>query len=374
MIYVIIIGLPVFLAFLSDKTKGSLSVVLAVTALFMPVLFAAVRDVTVGTDVMTYGVWTYRSAVANGLGSFMTAQAAEAAPGYNLIAWLSGHFGSFELYLGTLQLFAIAPVYLYARRRYPGCSWPAMSAYMLLLFPISLNAMKQMIAVALCLPTFGFIERKQPFRYVICVALVCLLVHQTAVVFLVLYPVARLLMDSGDVKLAFFGRAQGFAVLVIVLGLFVVAFAGGSFFIRVFSGLKESYAYQLSASGTRVNYSALVMAAFFAFALMIQTTFKANEGLDGGFGIATLLCTTCLVAFLAVQLNMVASSMERFSYYFMAFVPLYASQLMLPSATGRSRALGLACILLLIAYFYVTCVVNGGNAVYPYTSTILGVN
>lgn len=373
MIYVLIMGLPVFLAFFSDKTRGSLSAILAALALFVPVFFAAVRDVTVGTDVMTYGVWTYRSAVVNGLGSFMSAQANEAAVGYNLIAWLSCHFGSFEIYLGTLQFFTVAPVYLYARRRYPGCTWPAMAAYMLLLFPISLNAMKQMIAVALCLPTFGFIERRRPIRYVACVVLVCLFIHQTAIVFLILYPVARLLMDSRNGELAFFGRAQNFVVFVIVVGLFAVAFAGGSFFIGVFSGLKESYAYQLNASGTRVSYSALVMAAFFALALLIQTSSKAVDAPHGGLDNGILFCVICLVAFAAVQLNMVASSMERFAYYFMAFVPLYTSQLMLPNGTGRNRVLGFACILLLISYFYVTCVVNGGNAVYPYTSFILGV-
>ena len=205
MIYVLIMGLPVFLAFFSDKTRGSLSAILAALALFVPVFFAAVRDVTVGTDVMTYGVWTYRSAVVNGLGSFMSAQANKAAVGYNLIAWLSCHFGSFEIYLGTLQFFTVAPVYLYARRRYPGCTWPAMAAYMLLLFPISLNAMKQMIAVALCLPTFGFIERRRPIRYVACVVLVCRFIHQsTAIVFLILYPVARLLMDSRNGESCFF--------------------------------------------------------------------------------------------------------------------------------------------------------------------------
>lgn len=373
MIYVTIVGLPVVLAFLSDKTKGVLSTIFALLALSIPVIFAAARDTTVGTDVMTYGVWTYRSATLSGFASFMESQAAVAAPGYNLVAWLTGHYGSFEIYLGALQFLVVAPVYLYARRRYPDCSWPAMAAYMLLLFPISLNAMKQMIAVALCLPAFGFIERRQPIKYVVCVLAICLLVHQTAIVVLALYPVARLLMTSQNAESAFFGRAQALSAVIIIAGLLVAVFAGGGYFIEAFSGLKESYAYQLNASGVRVNYSALIMAAYFAFALVIQRTPKAAEGLNGGFSDCDLLCIICLVAFIATQLNMVADSMGRLSYYCMAFVPLYASRLILPGETGRRRALGIGCTLMLIAYFYIVCVVNGGNGAYPYTSAVLGV-
>lgn len=367
-------GLPVFLAYISDKTRGSLSGILAVAAISAPVLFAAVRDITVGTDVLTYGIWTYRTAASQDLFSFMVGQVAEAAPGYNLIAWISSHLGSFEIYLGTLQALTVAPVYCYARKRYPGCSWPAMAAYMLLLFPISLNAMKQMIAVALCLPAFDFVEDKKPAKFLVWILLVSALIHQTAIVFLVLYPVMRLLLDSKNPRLAFFGQGQRFVSLLIVVGLFLVAFTGGSYFIDVLSGLKESYSFQANASGTRLNYSALAMIVFFAFSYMVGRLSAGEDISKKAVNEPELLCAICLVAFAAVQMNMIASSMERFAYYFMSFVPLYVSCLMSCDARRSNRILAWSCLVILIVYFYVTCVVNGGNQVFPYTSAILGIS
>ena len=70
---------------------------------------------------------------------------------------------------------------------------------------------------------------------------------------------------------------------------------------------------------------------------------------------------------------MIASSLIRFSYYALAFLPLYAASLR-GIDRGRKQTLTLFLILLCSAYFVQAFVINGGNLVYPYTSSILGIS
>lgn len=371
MIYVAIIGIPVFLAYLADHTKGLLNFILIAAALFLPCLFAGVRDDTVGTDVLTYGIWTFRAAEAQSLASFMQSYATISAPGFNLLSWFLARSGSFELYLGAIQALTVCPIYLYARHRYPGCTWVAMAAYMLLLFPISLNAMKQMIAVSLCLLSYELIERKRFLLFALYVIAVSVFFHQTAFIFLIVYPVMRLMYDIGKGPSAFFGRGQRLAVAAIILLLFALMFVFGNRLIELLSPIKESYSYQANASGDRLNYSALVMTVTFVIIYFLnRPKGKAGTGLVREQEILGIMC---IVGSLAFQLNVIASSLLRFAYYLIGFVPLYASSLL----KGGKRAVSLVSVLILFAflvlYFVQVYVINGGNAVYPYTSAILGV-
>lgn len=371
MIYLVIIGLSVFLAYLSDHAKGALNVILVIAALFVPCLFAGVRDDTVGTDVITYGISTFQAAEARDLGLFMQSYMTISAPGFNLFSWLMARTGSFELYLGAIQALTICPIFLCARRRNPGCTWIAMAAYMLLLFPVSLNAMKQMIAVSLCLLSYGLIERKRALLFSLYVVAVAVLFHQTAFVFLIAYPIVRLMYGVGEGSHAFFGRAQRLAIAALIFFLFALAFVFGSRLIDLLSPIKESYSYQANASGDRLNYSALVMTVAFVSIYFLNRS-KGNTG-SGFVREQEILGILCIVGSLAFQLNMIATSLLRFAYYLIAFVPLYASSLL----RGKKRAASVVSAFLLIAflilYFVQVYVINGGNAVYPYTSAILGV-
>ncbi|SFX42597.1 EpsG family protein [Olsenella sp. kh2p3] len=372
MIYCLIIGLPVLLAYCADKTKGALNVILTVAALFVPCFFAGVRDETVGTDVLTYGIWTFNAAEAQGFTEFMHSYAAISAPGFNLLSWIMGRTGSFELYLGSIQALTVCPLYLYVRRRYRKSTWSAMAIYMLLLFPISLNAMKQMIAVSFCLTAYELIERKKFAKFTIYILIIALLFHQTAVVFLVAYPIIRLLYGMHDGQNAFFGKVQGLITWTIIAALFFIAFVFGNLLIELIAPIKDSYSYQLQASGSRLNYSALVMTAvLIATYLIWRPKNRAN-----GSGLSkeqAVLASVSIIGSIAFQLNIIATSLLRFAYYFVSFLTLYIPSLMKDSAGKAARRSAWILLIFFVFYFVQVYVINGGNAVYPYTSVILGV-
>ena len=370
MIYFAILGLPVILAFLSDRSRGCLSIGLFVAALLVPCLFAAVRDTSVGTDVMTYAYWTFYSAKNASLGSFLAEYSSLSAFGFNLLSWIIAKLGTFEIYLGLIQAFTVFPICCFAKKMYPDSSWAAVAVYMLLLFPISLNAMKQMIAVALCVPAFIFIEKRKPLVFLSVVMASAILFHQTAVVALFYWPAFQSVRSIGG-KAAFFGKAQGFAVFLSVALIFGSAFVFGNRLIMLFSSLKDSYSYQVNASGTRLNYSSLVLLCGTILIYLFNRRSRLNKAKSVGF--ESIFAIISIVGVLAMQLNIIADSLMRFSYYLISFFPLFGSELA-KEDEGNIPFSALLLICLLIAYFIQTIVINGGNEVYPYTSILLGIN
>ena len=96
-----------------------------------------------------------------------------------------------------------------------------------------------------------------------------------------------------------------------------------------------------------------------------------NKAMSVGF--ESIFAIISIVGVLAMQLNIIADSLMRFSYYLISFFPLFGSELA-KEDEGNIPFSALLLICLLIAYFIQTIVINGGNEVYPYTSILLGIN
>ena len=360
-----------FISWLSDHSYGVLSFSLFCSALFIPCFFAGVRDLTVGTDVMTYAYWTFYSAKDSDLTTFLAVYSSISAFGFNVLSWVLAKLGSFPFYLGVLQAFVIIPFCGYIKKLFPHSSWVGFAIYMLFFFPVSLNAMKQMIAVGLCLPTYEFIKRGKPLAFCSAILIISYLFHQTAIVALIYYPAVLAIRSVGS-RRAFFGRAQGLVIFTITAGLFILRFLFGNRLVGVLSVLKESYSYQANASGTRMNYSSLVMAAGIVIVYLIESLRdgKANKIFDDHriYGLISIIGS------LAVQLNMIAMSLLRFSYYALGFLPLYGSSFIKKEDPRKGLMSAIFLIVLCASYFFQAFVVNGGNQIYPYTSLILGLS
>lgn len=367
--YLIVFSLSVFLFWLSQKTKGSLCFILVACALLIPSLLAGFRDNSVGTDVMVYGYYSFRGALESGLQEYLISSASYHPLGFNLFSWVMARLGgTLWFYLAAIQLFTSLFVYMGLIHQRGIAVWAGMAAYYLLLFPVSLNAMKQMMAIAVVLWGSSYSSERRLWPFLGSVALATLF-HQTALVALAIYPLQRF-FESIDSRRAFFGKAQGFAFYtVVVIGMLLV-FVVGESLLPLLVRLKDSYASVANAAGTRVNYSGLILLGWsLVCAVKTIRNFSGKEATDRAPAFQALLF---VVGCIAIQLNVIAASLLRFSYYGMIFAaPLMGFYL--GSKEGHSyRVLGLLSLALFLAYFYVVYAVNGGNAVVPYTSSILG--
>ncbi len=375
MIYPILFLLCTLVFFLSSRTKGALRALLVGTGLFLPCFIAAVRDRTVGTDVMVYGWWTFRDAQMLGLKDFIDEYEGVSGIGFNLLSWIvSNSTHSFEVYLFTLQALTIVPFFLSLRFFRVERLWFGMLIYFLVFYLNSLNLMKQMIAVSICLYSVRFAFDKRPLPFFL-LTVVAMSFHQTAIVNVLVYVVVRCVMNAGD-RRPFLCREQ-IKILAVFVGIaFVFILSFGRDIVAALAFLKESYAYQANASSATVGTIAYVLMLDILIPFFVLSFGKSKEkakksqGYEGR-GIFLSLGLLSLFGVMGLMLNAVAESLARFSFYGMSFIPNYFAAAEEYGVVGKRYRMLQLC---LFSYFFVSqFVINGGAGAYPYSSLLLGV-
>lgn len=373
MIYIIIIFLPVLCAYFSDKSNKYVSLFFALLAISFPIFFAGVRDASVGNDVQVYATNLFKKATTLDFVSFMSFESVYHAFGINLLTWIVCRLNSFSIYLGFIQLLVIAPIFFFVYVKYPKNTWIAMAVYMLLLFPISLSTMKQMIAVAWCFPCIGLLEKNKYKLVIFIVILISMLIHMTAVFYLLIVPIFWLLKNLNSTKLNFLGNLRKYSPLILLFIYFIVLFIGAKFFINLLSGLKESYSFFLNTGKQSINKSCLFMVLFLIFSLIVYSVKNKDKKIYWLFTHQQVFCVICIFAFSLFQLDMIANTLDRFAFYFLPFMTIYASSLLNTKPKKLKILLSLSNLIVLSIYFFVVCVLNTGYLIYPYTSKILGI-
>lgn len=155
----------------------------AVVSIMIPTLLAGLRDISVGTDVMSYIVPDYNIAcgftdilpfIENILGQ------RNREIGYAVIIYIASRMGSLNWALFFLQLITMVCVYTGIQKRKESIS-PVftLSLYFLFFYMDSYNIMRQMTAVAIVFYGSLYIEEKRYFRFLPYVA-IAVLFHWSA--------------------------------------------------------------------------------------------------------------------------------------------------------------------------------------------------
>ncbi|WP_165174003.1 EpsG family protein [Adlercreutzia sp. ZJ242] len=341
-----------------------------IIALLIPVILCGMRDASVGTDVAVYAFWMFQSACVSSFGEFLKNYASEANLLFNVLTWLSCHpFGSFALYLGAIETAVIVPFYFAARRVSKEGLWIAFLAYALFLLPVSLNAMKQMVAASFLFLAATYAFDRDLKRFILWY-IVAMLFHQTAAVGLLLYPfiVAYLSSYSGT-RLA--GGRKRTAMALLLIALFAVGACVLYFGLSWLASIKGSYSYALDNRDAGLDNAMLVLLVFVTAVLLLTSdAARAEDGLKGAdmTPLRVMRCFLCLVAIgcLAMQLGVIAQNLLRFGYYGLIFLPS-AIQLMLCCRKMPLGRLVVAAFLLYLAAYFVHVYVGGGaHGVYPF--------
>lgn len=150
-IYIIVFLASCLCFYAKDRTRGFLAAFLTLIGITIPCLLAAVRDKTIGTDVTGYGMFVYRDTKNVSLLEAFNIRS-DNPRGFVALAWLINLAnGSFEVYLFIIELLIILPAYFSISYFLKKDTWIGMLFFYFLFYAISLNIMKQMIAVSLSL-------------------------------------------------------------------------------------------------------------------------------------------------------------------------------------------------------------------------------
>lgn len=343
-------------------------------AIFLPCFVAAVRDMTIGTDVQVYGIYVYTHSKNQSFLSSLSSVDSTIPPGFIFIAWCVNMLGgSIEWYFFVIELLVILPVYLSLKFFCEKYTWLGMFIFYCLCYSASLNIMKQMIAVSLSVLAFRFCIERKNGKFIF-TALLATSVHQTGIITFLIFPLMilskKIIGKNLLTKIVFY---------IVIFTVLAAIFMFSSSIIDFLSSQRDSYSYMQRNVG--MGGVVLPPLIYLAFIIIIRIVFvsslhkinfdRINDSIlkDNTFFLFEFLS---IFGLLFMETQVITLGLSRFGYYFEVYLAFYVGYLYKKQNTILVRAL-LVILTLCIAALSIRSIVIGDGEVYPYTSVILGI-
>lgn len=355
--------------------KSNIKLLMAIS-LFFPVAIAAFRADIIGTDVQVYARQLYNIAInSKNFDEFLNMkwyaiwrfkEVSEFELGYTILVYLSAKLKSFAFLLGCTQFLTIFPLYLSLNRyknRYKYIVTIGLSIYYLLFFNMSLNMMRQWIAMTMIMLAYVYLKDSKYVQSTI-IFIIAVLFHRTAIIGLgVLITYVLLRKNKREIFLKFSTKRYNLNIVIFItiITLLITTVLSNSFRIMLTNllGLSDYSTYVNGTVAISINQIYTDIPVLLLF-LMIWKRRKNIE--DYTF------LTFCVFSNIVLsQLSSVMAYSSRIVLYISVFkmliVPIYLNNLQ-----GRlKKIITLILILLLYSiYWYYTYVIKGTDATVPY--------
>ncbi len=367
MIYLIVYVIVGLLLYnIKDKKDKSFFVI---TRLFAAILLlsvlAALRDSTIGTDVKTYVVGRYKTALF--VHDFVQAKKyifdnpANIETGYMFLALFSTKiFGSINGILFSTAFIINTGVIIGLYRVREEISFNiAVLIFCFLFYQGSYNAMRQWLAIAIIIFGIKYLYEKNALKFGLTIA-VAMLFHRTAIIAVTLY-VLRLILpkQSGILKQT---------VIILATVLFVLLYQK-IFNLAITSGI-VSNKYMRYVEGEEVGVSfvhTIIRIPPIALSLALYDQMKQENEYHVYWFIVLL------IDLILAQLGSITTYASRIAEYF-TIARIF--ELSIACKIGNVKERGIVKILVIsyvVLFWYVNYIYLGNSATYPYTSQILGI-
>lgn len=355
--------------------KSNIKLLMAIS-LFFPVAIAAFRADIIGTDVQVYARQLYNIAInSKNFDEFLNMkwyaiwrfkEVSEFELGYTILVYLSAKLKSFAFLLGCTQFLTIFPLYLSLNRyknRYKYIVTIGLSIYYLLFFNMSLNMMRQWIAMTMIMLAYVHLKDSKYVQSTI-IFIIAVLFHRTAIIGLgVLITYVLLGKNKREIFLKFSTKRYNLNIVIFItiMTLLATTVLSNSFRMMLTNllGLSDYSTYVNGTVAISINQIYTDIPVLLLF-LMIWKRRKNIE--DYTF------LTFCVFSNIVLsQLSSVMAYSSRIVLYISVFkmliVPIYLNNLQ-----GRlKKIITLILILLLYSiYWYYTYVIKGTDATVPY--------
>ena len=278
---------------INDKKKRD--DIFVVAACVFTVMLQGLRKDTVGIDLQMYipaydyiGLLPWLSPVYN------------FEVGYRVFCKVLYILGvSKQLFLGIVAAICQGSVFWFIRRY---SKFPAISIVIYLtfgLFTFSFSGLRQMMALSIALFSYNFVEKKEPIRFCLVVAIASLF-HASVLVFLIVYPLYYWKFPPNTV--------------LFVFPAFLMEILLGDRLVAIMVSLYQQKDYQAENTGA---YEAFLMYALVWFAAEIFMLYTSRYNAFRNY---------LLIGAFVQGLGLYHSSVARIGYYFMFFICLVLPQ------------------------------------------------
>lgn len=334
-----------------------------------PILLAACRSETIGTDVQNY-VRPYFDLIANQGGHLLDAikYIGYVEPGYIAINWIVSCFSHDIFWLFFLiQLIILVPIYLGAIKVRKNCS-PTLIIflYYCILYNESFNLVRQSIALSICFLAFSFILSKKKWHCLILI-IISSFFHTSSLLFLLFFLLYLSYTSKFYIKHRLFINVV--ATLILVLFLFLPHLIDS----LVISNIIKAKYIVYSSGGNfegRLQKSAFIYKSIILLYIYIFRNYKFfSKRRAGLFFLFIAICdlALCLIGSSVIYLSRI--SLYTFSLTMFAIASIYFSK-KLKSVYNFDFVI---CFLSVLYWFF-NFVISGVSDTYPYKSPILGMN
>lgn len=380
MIYLFVFTLSVLFTYLAQRTvcQKLFFYLFSMIAVLLPSLLAGFRDSGVGTDTLIYAddVWekiTYCDNWNIFFLSYATRVFDDIELLYLLINYLVYQLGG-NLHTLYFMVNFIVVLFFYMTaydNRKKASMWLVMAIFFLMYYNVSLNLIRQSIALSMCVYAFKYAENRR-WRLLLIWCFLIVSTHNTGIfyiVFLVFYFVWNMKMGKlRNMVLVFF---------CFLLGSFFIAF-DAILSLAVFMSFLPAKFLEYSSGNMESVIQKSYLLFYFVILLFFLLINRLNRNIVSSRIELSYYSSTKFVGFLLLITSLISKWAFRVSYYFN-----YSSDcVFLPRALHilkkRNRnyyMMAVLCLLLfcIIMWFWII-VYRNENETYPYRSKILGIN
>lgn len=362
--YIVTFGLSLILISCAEKNKyRNVKRLFVFFAILLPCILAGLRDYTIGNDVLVYGKsWFERACSYHSyIGYIKKANEYSIGVGYATLNYIVSRFSnSVHMFLFVYQFLQMVILY-YAIKPFKNKINIvfAFFVYYFAYYNISLNLLRQMMAVILVLFSYRFIIEKKFIKFLITI-LIAYSVHSTAIVALALYPLSWAVTNSTLRKVS--------KTLIIVLCT-VFAFGYQTIFefmasINVLS--LQRYSHYITDTNVGGRYVRLVYWAI----LLILIYWKRKECVAEYADSITLQMYMIISGLLTIVMFLGSSWGVRISYYFdifqVLFMPILAKTISVKSRIKKHNMSYFVLGLVVVLFWMFNFVIRNGAATFPY--------
>lgn len=372
MFYLTLFALTAILFFLAEKSYERSRIMfytLSYAAILLLAFVAGARDETVGTDILVYGLQTYKTALS--ADSFLDKASISGwiEPGYFAIDYITAKAGGGLGVALFLQSFIMTAFVFHGMKQYMATVplWLSMVLYELYFYNLTLNLMRQGIALAILLWSLRFFEARQTKKLILS-SILCFLFHKTSI--LAYAAIFAMYWASGKSE----QFQKRFMFVVIAAGVAVVAFfAIALSYLSTISPTLEHFSAYGGIVGTYKSSVSTLDVLFRLFAA-VGILWMSSTGLLA----SKQRYVVCMffIADIAMQLlGLYTYFATRMGYYFfICEMPLLLSMLAQAKVSRKTLALANTCIVVFFCYYCIRFnFVQGNNETYPYSSETLNI-
>lgn len=233
LIYIFAFGISILLINLSGKIKKSFAYhIVLVLALLIPTIVAGVRDYSIGADVRGYGNYWYKQACVydNYFTFIKVAGWSSIDPGYASLNYVVSRFtDNPHWFYFALNGISNILIYFGLKRNEDICNVSlGMSVYYFIFWGITLNALRQSIAIALVFWGYYYVRKNNVFKFYLTVALATTF-HKTALIAVVIHWLHFALNAKIEKKFSYF--VIGVSSVFLLFSWQILTFLGKKGFI-----------------------------------------------------------------------------------------------------------------------------------------------